>query len=476
MAVHAPDRYERVPTETATRVLERLADRNPDHIYAAVSGGDDSMTALHVAHQCDAVTLDGVVHLDTGIGVSETRRYVEQKCNEWGLKLVTVGNANARFGHERYRHLVTQYGFPGANPIAHQQMWKNLKDKPLQKFQRSLDGQLALISGVRKFESDTRYERLTGDGLQNVSQILWASPIVEFTDEDLQAYRRHHDIEDNPVAALLCTSAECLCGAYGDRENLPLIRQYFPDVAQQIFQLEWDVLEQVARGEIKKEYALWAHGSVDAGEYQARTDANQTGLMCQDCDDRCPADGYDQTGDPLSPAEAFLREHELAEFWNWPFYCAPCDQVVQDPYSHRRDVHPFDTDADAGLEAAWDMRQLDVAASHKAGLPITEPNGWNLHPNQLTRDHSKADQYASTYYYEDVSLVLCDAGSHEWTAYNGGPVRECQSCFAFDLSEYDVAAPGDPAVEPAAALDVPRSPDTEAAAAIHQTLAEFTDN
>lgn len=471
------DRYsiDNVPREAGQNALRTLVDdHDPDHIYAAVSGGDDSITALHFAATSDIIDLDGVVHLDTGVGVEKTRKFVEAQCKKLGLDLVVLGNENARFGHERYEHLVKSNGFPGANPIAHSQMWKNLKDKPLGKFRRNLDGELALISGVRKHESDNRYERLSHTGVQEVSNIVWASPLVEFTDKDLTVYRNHHNIDENPVAALLCTSGECLCGSYGDRNNLPLIKQYFPAVAQQIFQLEWDVLERVARGEIKEEYALWAHGSVDAGEYSARTDANQTGLMCSDCDERCPADGYELTGDPQSPAEAFLRANDLRDFWTWPFYCAPCDQVVQDPYTHRQNVHPFDTDVRSGLEAAWDMRQIDVGASHEAGAVITEPNGWNLHPNQLTRDEREAEQYKTYYYYENVSLFLCDPGKHEWEPYNGGPVKECQKCFAFNLSEYDAEEPGEPAVQPAAELDEELSPEAAEAAKIHQTLSEFT--
>lgn len=463
---------ENVPMDAGQNALETLVDEHdPDHVYAAVSGGDDSITALHFAANSDVIDLDGVVHMDTEIGVTQTRDFVEQQCEEMGLDLVVLGNQNARFGHERYEHLVKTHGFPGANPIAHSQMWKNLKDKPLGKFRRSLDGDLALISGVRKHESDNRYERLGHSGVQEVSGIVWASPLVDFTDKDLKVYRDHHDIEENPVAALLCTSGECLCGAYGDRNNLPLLRQYFPDDTLQIFQLEWEVLERVARGEIEKEYALWAHGSVDAGEYDARTDADQTGLMCSDCDERCPADGYQMTGNPLSPAEDHLRSNDLSDFWNWPFYCAPCDRVVTDPFTHRQEVHPFD--ADSGLEAEWDIRKIDVTASHDHGVVVTEPNGWNIHSNQLTTDEDEAERFKNHHYYENVSLFLCDAGEHEWEEYNGGPVKQCSECFAFNLSEYDAENPGPPVVEAESTTTNTLTPEQEEATEINQQLSNF---
>jgi len=466
-----PDkRLRQVPTAAGEEVLERLADRDPDHIYAAVSGGDDSIAALYFAVASDAIELDGVVHMDTGIGVERTRAFVEEQCEKLGLPLVTLGDDNARFGHERFAHLVRTYGFAGANPIAHSAMWKNLKDKPLSRFGQQLGGDVALISGVRKHESQNRYERLSATGVQEVGGFTWASPLAEFTDDDLRVYRDQHDVEENPVAALLCASGECLCGAFADREDLPLLAEYFPDVVQQIFSLEWDVLDRVARGEIRKEYALWAHGSVDAGEYAARTDEAQTGLMCTNCDERCPG-RYERGGEPKSPAEAYLATNDLADHWEWPFFCAPCDRVVTDPYTHRQEVHPFD--ADSGLAGAWDMRQVNVGASHRAGIVLTEPNGWHLHANQLTTDRDEADRYASKHYYEDVSLSLCDASEHTWEPYNGGPVQECRECFAFNLSQYDATAPGPPAVEGIDGEQEPLSPAEEEAAEVHRQLSQF---
>lgn len=469
---HGTYSYENVPTSSAHDVLDRLAtEHDPDNVYVAVSGGDDSITTLHFVANSNVIDVDGVVHIDTGIGVGKTREFVEDKCEELGLDLIVLDDQAARYGHERYEFLVKTHGFPGANPIAHSQMWQNLKDKPMGKLQSHLDGDLALISGVRKHESETRYERLSHTGIQDVGGITWASPLVDFTDKDLKTYREYHDIEENPVAALLCTSGECLCGSYGDRNNLPLIKQYFPEVAQQIFRLENEVLDRVARGEIPKEYALWAHGSVDSGEYEARTDANQTGLTCSDCDDQCPTGGYEMTGDPLSPAEDFLRSNDLSEYWNWPFYCAKCDQVVQEPYTHRQEAHPFD--ADAGLESEWDMRKIKVGVSHRTNEIVTEPNGWNIHSNQLTMDESEAERYKSKYYYENVAHYLCDDGEHEWEPYNGGPVQQCTECYAFNLTDYDPTDPGPPVVPPESELDDVLSTSEEEAREINKQLSEF---
>lgn len=251
--------YDAVPTESGHEVLRKLRkQRDPDHVYVACSGGEDSMAALHFAHQSPEIEISGVCHIDTGFGIPQSTEYVQQMCDQWGIECILIGNQNCRFSHERYEQLVLLYGFPGATPTAHGGVRRNLKDKPFNRFERNLDGDVALISGVRRHESERRYQKLNREGIQRVNGILWASPLVNFTDSDVAAYHSHHKIPANPVAELLCSSGECMCGSFGDRENLPLIEEYFPNFAQRIYDLEWEVLERCARGEIKKEYALWA--------------------------------------------------------------------------------------------------------------------------------------------------------------------------------------------------------------------------
>ena len=462
--------YRAVPVDSGNAVLRRLAEQDPDHVYVAVSGGDDSVTALVFALKSSEIEIDGVLHVETGFGIPETTQFVEELCEEFGLAYIPVGNHNARFSHERYEMLVKLFGFPGATIIAHSQIRHNLKDKPFDRFEASLDGDLALISGVRKHESDRRYEKLAREGVQVVDGITWASPLVDFTDKDVVVYQNHHDIPENPVAALLCASGECMCGAFEDRQNLPLIRDFYPEFARRIFELEWEVLERAARGEIPKDYVLWAHGSLDEGEYAARTDVEQASLMCADCEKQCPASPYEMTGDPLSPAERWLQKHDISEYHQWPFYCAICDLVIDDPYTHRIEVHPFD--AEQGLAGAWDMRRIELGASHECGRIITEPNGWNLDLSQLTPDRDEADRRKHRYYYEDVALAHCDGHEHTWGVYNDGPVRQCTECFAFDLSDYDPSDPGPPVAEPAEKIDA-LTPDVQEARRIHHQFSEF---
>lgn len=455
--------YEHSPAKRGHEILSALQDHQPDHVYAAVSGGTDSTTALHFARHSQ-IELDGILHVDTGIGIPEARAHVEELGEKWDLPVVALSDSNVRYSQDQYRTLVKLFGFPGSTIHAHRAVRNNLKDKPFAEFESHLDGQLALISGVRKHESNRRYEKLSQEGLQVDGQqptpadstgLIWASPLLDFTDSDINAYREKHDIPDSEL--ILCASGECLCGAFENREVLTDLEAFHPEVAHEIFQLEWEVVERAARGEVRPEYALWAHGSQTQAEQFGSSDADQQFLGCADCEESC--DGpYQMTGDPLSPAERFLQENGFDDVFTVPFYCAICDRVVESPFQHRQQVHPFDSNT--GVAGEWDMRRIDPSASAAAGYPVTEPNGWHVDINQLVTDKAKAARSAHRYYYEEISLSHCDDQSHAWRPYNDGPVQQCTDCHAFNLREYTTADAGPPVVDPADDQSATQQPTT----------------
>ena len=443
------------PIEAGNDVLRQLqTTHDPDHVVVALSGGHDSTTTLKFALESPYVTVDEAVHMDTGIGLQMTADYVETICEQWGVDLTVLDENNARDSSESYPHLVRTFGFPGAHPASHAGMWQNLKNKPRERYRQSLDGTVAFISGVRKHESTTRYNNLPESGIGEVGSTLWASPLIEFTKEDLEAYRDQHNIPRNDAYSILHASGECLCGAYEDRHNLPFIRTVEPETARQIDRLEFDCIELAARGELPAERVLWANGSVSSGEYAARTDEKQAdlGLECRNCEEQCPDSPYQRDGTALSPAEQFLNTHSLHDYWSGrTFYCAVCDEIVDDPFGHRKNVHPFD--ADTGLASEWGLRMIKPGASMECGHPITEPNGWKLDINQLTAKKSEAENHKHRYYHADYELELCHRQqyrdtSHSWKPYNEGPTRVCTNCGAFGLSDHDIDDPGPPTVAP----------------------------
>lgn len=287
----------------AADVLERTAARHPDRVYALVSGGHDSLTAMHVAHASDALTLDGVVHINTGVGIPQTRAFVRERAAALGLPFIEVGSAY-RWQTDEYRTLVRKFGFPG--PPVHKLMYANLKEKPLQWWlsEQHGDEAVAFVSGVRKAESERRMETIDDAGIQRKLGASWASPLIEFTGTDVRRYRRANDLPMNPVVDLLEMSGECLCGAFGDRAELHHLRRHFRNVWRCLQDLEADVIDRAQRGLIPREHALWGHGGQDARELDARLDDDQM-TMCAGCERRAACDAWrDRDTNPATVHEA----------------------------------------------------------------------------------------------------------------------------------------------------------------------------
>jgi 3'-phosphoadenosine 5'-phosphosulfate sulfotransferase (PAPS reductase)/FAD synthetase len=230
----------RLPEEIA---LPALRDGKPVATYALVSGGHDSAAVARwaVEHVQD---LTGLLHIDTTIGVDETREYVRCLARELGAPLVVASRDDAGNG---YRELVQQFGFPG--PGFHGLPYALLKERALRRVVRdakighSRSARVALISGSRRQESQRRMG--LNVPVTRVGAQLWINPFFDYSKAQLTAYRLSAGVPDNYVALLLGKSGECFCGAYakqGELEDTTALG--YPAVEQQIRALERDMRRQ----------------------------------------------------------------------------------------------------------------------------------------------------------------------------------------------------------------------------------------
>lgn len=250
-----PEKDSDAHLQSTQEIIDRFHQQvDADHIYALVSGGGDSDTACDVAQRF-GLDLSGIVHVNTGIGIEETRRYVMDRCLDWDLpfhELTSLSDADSkRFNdgvsrQERtttpedtvgvniapnpYQHLNSNYygvrrdnddyekmvrkmGFPG--PSMHWIMYLALKHKPIKNFVKhhhDEDETVAFVSGVRQKESDRRAKNMSDDGLsENWGECPVVSPLAEWSESDVTSYRVEHDLPSNPVSDILGMSGECLC-------------------------------------------------------------------------------------------------------------------------------------------------------------------------------------------------------------------------------------------------------------------------
>ena len=137
------------------RIAQAVARFKPSAVFALFSGGHDSLAASHIANLHG---VDGVVHVNTGIGIPETRDFAEATCAEHGWKFMeykAVDNVNASGEHapQVYDDLVLAHGFPG--PFMHRKMYNRLKERQIERIQRE-HGRVIFISGCRQEESIRR--------------------------------------------------------------------------------------------------------------------------------------------------------------------------------------------------------------------------------------------------------------------------------------------------------------------------------
>ena len=201
--------------------------------FALFSGGHDSLCATHVAMSRGYA--QEVVHVNTGIGVEETREFVRETCARHGWPL------NELSPPVPYDELVVEYGFPG--PAGHAFMYRRLKERALAAFARERKPKrgapFVYCSGVRRQESSRRMRGQASEWQRERKRgWWWRAVILDWTKADCNRYLEEQGLERNPVVDLLHMSGECLCGAFARPGELDEIRAWFPSTAQRIRLLE----------------------------------------------------------------------------------------------------------------------------------------------------------------------------------------------------------------------------------------------
>jgi 3'-phosphoadenosine 5'-phosphosulfate sulfotransferase (PAPS reductase)/FAD synthetase len=236
--------------------------------FVLFSGGHDSLCATHVAMSRGLAT--EVVHVNTGIGVEQTRRFVRDTCAEHGWPLNEVEPPVS------YADIVTAEGFPG--PAAHFYMYVRLKERALAAFARSRKfkrgQQLVYVTGVRRDESKRRTAHVSERQDAPKQGWSWYAPIWDWTKAGCNTYIDEHGLERNEVVDLLHMSGECLCGSFAKPGERAEIRRWFPDTDEQIAALEQRVREAGHHG------CVWGQRPPNVHRDQLAF----AGMLCTDCE------------------------------------------------------------------------------------------------------------------------------------------------------------------------------------------------
>lgn len=266
-----------------------LADAIERHVWcdgrmvaatvALFSGGNDSTVLAHLFRD----TITHAAHANTTIGIEQTRDFVRNTCEEWGVELIERMPPRES---DRYRALVLDQGFPG--PAMHFKMFQRLKERALDQVRRELvtnprKERVVFLAGRRREESARRRHVPVSE---RRGSTVWVSPLVYWTKLDMNTYRlMQGDVPVNEVSDLIHMSGECLCGAFASPGERDEVAAWFPDVFADIAAIEAELAD---RDDIPAHRKTWGWGADPAARAAAGDDgrASKVGALCSSCDGR----------------------------------------------------------------------------------------------------------------------------------------------------------------------------------------------
>jgi 3'-phosphoadenosine 5'-phosphosulfate sulfotransferase (PAPS reductase)/FAD synthetase len=232
-----------------------VRDYQPYAIVVLLSGGDDSMAALHVAKEL-GVKIDFIMHGVTGTGIQETHDFVKQVVSKEGCKYI---EANAGSSYVDY---VLRKGFFGVGAKAHSYSYHLLK---WTHFRREVSKQIRykkhnrnilFINGARRLESENRKKTMINP-VKCVGSNIWVNIINEWSNHSPVDYLESNSVERNPVSKILCTSGECGCGTMlkpGDAVergyHFPRWKEWYESISKSVKDrgFEWGWGEPMPKG------------------------------------------------------------------------------------------------------------------------------------------------------------------------------------------------------------------------------------
>lgn len=233
------------------------------------SGGNDSTALVYLFKDI----VDYVIHINTGIGIEETRQFVRDTCEKLNLVLKEYHPKE----ENKYENLIKQFGFPG--PAQHFLMYQRLKERSLFAARKELNpkfrrNRIIYIAGRRRDESN---RRMNIPLINRFGSIVWVSPLYNWTKTDIETFRKiNPEIPRNLVSDLIHMSGECLCGAFAHKGEREEIRFFFPEVVDYIESLEKSVKEMNTHTEQRCE---WGWGS-----HYTKKKSKKVGELCSSCE------------------------------------------------------------------------------------------------------------------------------------------------------------------------------------------------
>lgn len=238
--------------ETFDSIIEKAKELGRETFVVATSGGKDSGVVLDMAIKRELIS--GVFFIKTNTGVQATEDFVKDRCQELGVKLYIREPAPHPFVYVAF---VMYAGFPDVK--LHNSIMKYLKYYPMLKFvtePQFRDKNLALLGGIRKFESERRKLNYPHPISNDTNRIWFVNPIFYERTEDVYEYYIKNNVKISPVYKEYPSSLECGCGSFaGGKSEMEAIRKLDPKRAEFFSWLEQGIMK--FGSPIAKRHTTW---------------------------------------------------------------------------------------------------------------------------------------------------------------------------------------------------------------------------
>lgn len=251
--------YDNLLKESHFIVSEAIKREKPYAICLMLSGGDDSVTALHVALMI-GVKIDFIIHGVTGTGLSCVRKYVNELADRKGIKII---EANAGTAFEDY---VNRKGFFGRGMAAHKYSYHVLKSGPFESAisrnitKRVRGRKIILLNGVRVEESENRSDNYGDDPYTYRKNLIWVNIIHWWTKSECLHLLESENVERNPASIVLNRSGECNCGTMQSLADIQAASDFDPVFGDWMSRLRkhvtskfgWDICQQPSKKQVQE--------------------------------------------------------------------------------------------------------------------------------------------------------------------------------------------------------------------------------
>ena len=232
--------------KSSKEIIEKaIADFKPKAVVMMLSGGDDSMTAYHVAKEL-GIEFDYVIHGNTRTGIQETSLFAAKETERNNDRFLVADAGSA------YEDYVLRKGFFGSGMTAHNYSYHVLKILHFRKIvskylrQRRRNYPILFVNGARRKESANRMKTMVDPYRRDPAALnnIWVNIINEWEKDQCIDYLEGNGIKRNPVSVNLCRSGECMCGTMQSEGDRNEASYFYPKWGKWLDNLENQVIKE----------------------------------------------------------------------------------------------------------------------------------------------------------------------------------------------------------------------------------------